>query len=60
MGDLAYNVVVHTAPRQDPRPFHWWADVVPRVGVHGGFELGTGVWVNPVAPEHAAATLRDA
>ncbi len=32
----------------------------PRVGVYGGFELGTGVWVNPVAPEHAAATLRDA
>ncbi len=60
MGDLAYNVVVHTAPRRDPRPFHWWADVVPRVGVYGGFELGTGVWVNPVAPEHAAATLRDA
>jgi UDPglucose--hexose-1-phosphate uridylyltransferase len=60
MGDLAYNVVVHTAPRIDHRRFHWWADVVPRVGVYGGFELGTGVWVNPVAPEHAAATLRDA
>jgi UDPglucose--hexose-1-phosphate uridylyltransferase len=59
LGDLAYNVVVHTAPRADARPFHWWADVVPRVGVYGGFELETGVWVNPVAPEHAAATLRD-
>jgi len=59
LGDLAYNVVVHTGPGADPRPFHWWADVVPRIGVYGGFELGTGVWVNPVAPEHAAATLRD-
>jgi len=59
LGDIAYNVVVHSAPRADRRPFHWWADVTPRVGVYGGFELGTGVWVNPVAPEHAAATLRD-
>jgi UDPglucose--hexose-1-phosphate uridylyltransferase len=60
LGDLAYNVVVHTAPRGDTRPFHWWADVVPRVGVYGGFELETGVWVNAVAPENGAATLRDA
>jgi UDPglucose--hexose-1-phosphate uridylyltransferase len=59
LGEFAYNVVVHTAPRDDPRPFHWWADVVPRLGVYGGFELGTGVWVNAVAPELAAATLRD-
>jgi UDPglucose--hexose-1-phosphate uridylyltransferase len=60
LGDLAYNVVVHTAVPADGQRFHWWADVVPRVGVYGGFELETGVWVNPVAPEHAAATLRDA
>jgi len=60
LGDFAYNVVVHTAPRDDHRLFHWWADVVPRLGVYGGFELATGVWVNPVAPEIAAATLRDA
>jgi UDPglucose--hexose-1-phosphate uridylyltransferase len=59
-GDLAYNIVVHTAPRDDPRSFHWWAEVVPRIGVYGGFEMGTGVWVNPVAPEQAAAMLRDA
>jgi UDPglucose--hexose-1-phosphate uridylyltransferase len=60
LGDPAYNIVVHTAPRDDPRPFHWWAEIVPRLGVYGGFEMGTGVWVNPVAPEQAAATLRDA
>jgi UDPglucose--hexose-1-phosphate uridylyltransferase len=60
LGGPAYNIVVHTAPRDDPRPFHWWAEIVPRLGVYGGFEMGTGVWVNPVAPEDAAATLRDA
>ena len=60
LGGPAYNIVVHTAPRDDLRPFHWWAEIVPRLGVYGGFEMGTGVWVNPVAPEDAAATLRDA
>jgi UDPglucose--hexose-1-phosphate uridylyltransferase len=60
LGDIAYNLVVNTAPRDDPRPFHCWVDIVPRVGVIGGFEMGTGVLVNPAAPETAAAMLRDA
>ena len=59
LGEVAYNVVVHTAPRADPRPFHWWVDIVPRVSVYGGFELGTGLWVNTRAPESAAQMLRD-
>ena len=29
LGELAYNIVVNTAPRDDPRPFHWWVDIVP-------------------------------
>ncbi len=60
LGDLAYNIVFNTAPRGDDRPFHCWVDVVPRLGVIGGFEMGTGVMVNPVAPQMAAAMLRDA
>jgi UDPglucose--hexose-1-phosphate uridylyltransferase len=60
LGEVAYNAVVHTAPRDDPRPFHWWVDIVPRVSVFGGFELGTGLWVNTRPPESAAEMLRDA
>jgi UDPglucose--hexose-1-phosphate uridylyltransferase len=60
LGDIAYNFFVNTAPRDDPRPYHCWIDIVPRLGVIGGFEMGTGVLVNPVAPETAAAMLRDA
>ncbi len=60
LGEIAYNVVINTAPRDDPRPFHMWVDIVPRVGVYGGFEMGTGVWVNPALPEAAASLLRDA
>ena len=60
LGDFAYNVVLNTAPRDDPRPFHLWIDIVPRIGVYGGFEMGTGVWVNPALPETVAERLRDA
>ena len=60
LGPVAYNVVIETAPREPAAPFHWWADIVPRVTVPAGFELGTGVWVNIVPPADAAAALRDA
>jgi UDPglucose--hexose-1-phosphate uridylyltransferase len=59
LGDLAYNVVVQSAPRDDPRPFHWWIDVIPRVTVLAGFELATGMFVNVVPAEVAVAALRD-
>jgi UDPglucose--hexose-1-phosphate uridylyltransferase len=60
VGDLAYNVVVNTAPRDDARTFRWWVDIVPRLTVLAGFELGAGMFVNVVPPEAAAAALRDA
>jgi UDPglucose--hexose-1-phosphate uridylyltransferase len=58
LGDAAYNVVIRTAPRDHAGPFHWWVDIVPRLGTYAGFELGTGLWVNIVAPADAAAALR--
>ena len=60
LGAVPYNVVVETAPRDHVRDFRWWVDVVPRLGVAAGFEMGTGMWVNSVAPADAAAALRDA
>lgn len=60
IGDVAYNVVIESAPAGDPRPFHWWVDVVPRVTVVAGFELGTGLSVNVVLPDAAATALREA
>ena len=57
LGDIAYNLVVETAPR-DREPFHWWIDVIPRLTVAAGFELGAGIWANIVAPDAAAAALR--
>jgi UDPglucose--hexose-1-phosphate uridylyltransferase len=53
------NLWVRTAPR-DAERFCWRIDVAPRLTSLGGLELGTGVHLNPVAPEQAAAELRDA
>ncbi|HET6831174.1 MAG TPA: hypothetical protein VFH44_07470 [Solirubrobacterales bacterium] len=53
------NLWVRTAPR-DCAEFHWHLDIAPRLTVRAGFELGTGVEVNPVTPERAAAELREA
>jgi UDPglucose--hexose-1-phosphate uridylyltransferase len=60
LGPVAYNVVVRSAPRDTAPPFHWWVDVLPRVTTLGGFELGTGILVNPVAPAAAARALKEA
>ncbi len=49
---------VRTAPRGAER-FCWRIDIVPRVQPAGGLELGTGLAHNPVAPEQAAAELRE-
>jgi UDPglucose--hexose-1-phosphate uridylyltransferase len=48
---------VRTAPQGADR-FCWHIEIVPRVTPLAGLELGTGVHLNPVAPEQAAAELR--
>lgn len=50
---------VRTAPR-GAEHFCWHIDVLPRLTPLAGLELGTGVHLNVVAPETAAAELRDA
>jgi UDPglucose--hexose-1-phosphate uridylyltransferase len=37
---------------------HWHLEVVPRLTVFAGIELGAGIYVNSVAPETAAEELR--
>lgn len=52
VGDVAYNLVFHTAPHgfRDER-YHWHVHVLPRVTSTAGFEQGTGVLINIIAPE---------
>jgi len=58
----AYNFVLHTAPVQEGAMahYHWHIEILPKLTRVAGFELGTGVFVNPTAPEEAARFLREA
>jgi UDPglucose--hexose-1-phosphate uridylyltransferase len=58
LGDVAYNIVFHSAPYRAHEPYHWHAHVWPKLTTQAGFELGTGVPINIVAPEQAAEMLR--
>jgi UDPglucose--hexose-1-phosphate uridylyltransferase len=52
------NLWVRTAP-SGADTFSWRIDIVPRLGHLAGLELGTGVNLCVVSPEHAAAELRE-
>ena len=53
------NLWVRTAPSGADH-FCWRIDILPRLTHLAGLELGTGVHLNVLAPERAAAELRDA
>jgi UDPglucose--hexose-1-phosphate uridylyltransferase len=58
VGDVAYNLVFHTAPHHSrDATYHWHIHVTPRITSVAGFEQGTGVLINIVAPELAAQAL---
>lgn len=59
--DPDLNFFIHTAPLKHQRRYayyHWHIEVLPKISVTGGFELSTGVEINVVSPEKAAAILR--
>jgi UDPglucose--hexose-1-phosphate uridylyltransferase len=53
------NLWVRTAP-PGAEHFGWRIDIQPRLTHLAGLEMGTGVYLNIIAPELAAAELRDA
>lgn len=65
LSDPPYNYYIHTLPvthslmtRYDERSYHWHLEILPRLNVWGGFELGSDVYVNTVLPEKSADVLR--
>jgi UDPglucose--hexose-1-phosphate uridylyltransferase len=58
LGDIAYNVMFHSAPYRVSGDYHWHVHVLPKATTRGGFELGSGVLINVVPPEKAADELR--
>ncbi len=62
-GDPDYNLVLYSAPRNgwdSDRVFHWHLKLIPRLSTMAGFEYGSAMSINTVAPEHAATAMRDA
>lgn len=58
----SYNLVINTAPvnvAYQPG-CHWYIEVTPRLLVNAAVEIASGIYINPVAPELAAAMLREA
>ena len=52
----AYNWVFMNFPRQPAA--HWYVQILPRLAVQAGFELGSGTGINVVVPEDAARHLK--
>lgn len=61
LGDPPYNFVIVSGPIDEvAAPHrHWRLRMVPNLVKPGGFELGTGLSINPSAPEEDAASIRE-
>jgi UDPglucose--hexose-1-phosphate uridylyltransferase len=60
LGEVDYNFMIQSAPRplNDAPWYRWHIQIVPKLTQVAGFEWGTGFFINPVAPETAAKTLK--
>ena len=65
IGGAQYNYFLHSVPHDTQQgahapSYHWHLEICPRTSIPTGFELGSGLFVNTINPEQAAARLRAA
>jgi len=61
VNDPPYNFGFHIAVDKDAsKYYHWHLEVYPKLAIWAGFEKSTGMYINTVAPETAAESLRKA
>ena len=60
LNDPPFNFFIHSAPLHGDHQavYHWHLELIPKLSIAAGFELGTGIWINVVKPEDSAAFLR--
>ncbi|MBM3254579.1 MAG: galactose-1-phosphate uridylyltransferase [Candidatus Omnitrophica bacterium] len=58
--DPSYNFIIHTSPAENhnEEEYHWHIEIMPKLTRTAGFEWGSGFYINPILPEHAAKFLR--
>jgi UDPglucose--hexose-1-phosphate uridylyltransferase len=61
LGDPDYNYVINTSARYraDEPQLHWYLQILPRLTTRAGFEIGSGININPSLPERDADFLID-
>ena len=52
-------VIEHPEHRTDPRSYHWYLSIIQHVSRVAGFEMGSGMFINPSIPEETARFLRE-
>jgi UDPglucose--hexose-1-phosphate uridylyltransferase len=55
------NYFIHSNPFGEAANayYHWHIEILPKLSQVGGFEWGSGAYINSVAPEDAARHLRE-
>lgn len=61
VGNPDYNFSIRCVPTHlgEVDFFHWYLPIVPRVNKSAGFEIGSGMYINPSLPEDNARFLRE-
>ncbi|WP_373047664.1 galactose-1-phosphate uridylyltransferase [Vulgatibacter sp.] len=56
----SYNLMLQTSPLhfESSPSYHWRLEIAPSLTRIGGFEWGSGFFINPTPPEEAASFLR--
>jgi len=60
LGDPDYNYIINSSVRykEEEPQLHWWLQIRPRLVTPAGFEIGSGMRINPTLPEENAEILR--
>jgi UDPglucose--hexose-1-phosphate uridylyltransferase len=58
----AFNYFIHSNPldQEENNYYHWHMEIIPKLIQVGGFEWGSGSYINTVTPEESARLLREA
>jgi UDPglucose--hexose-1-phosphate uridylyltransferase len=57
-----FNYFIHSNPldQEENDYYHWHMEIIPKLIQVGGFEWGSGSYINIVTPEQSAQSLREA